>query len=180
MKKTVFLIACMFPLMFLFGQKNENKNVTSNNPTFVETYWIIKSIEGDKVEGNFDILPYIFFEKGNLYYGYTGCNTYFGKFTLKKNKLKMKYSGSTKKICKNMNVESDFLKVLKLEITHFKLEGDNLVLFVKDREVLRCKAGENPNLHIEKGQNNLETTSPTQNQDNVEKEEAKEVEEIRD
>lgn len=184
MKKTILLLSCFLPIMFIFGQKSKNKNENAmvNNPPLIETYWLMKSIDGKAVEGKFDIYPYIYFEKGGMYYGSTGCNTYFGKYTHKKGKLKMNYSGATKKLCKNMSSETAFFKAFRQEISHYKIEGEQLTLYAKDKIMIVCKAGEDPNLNIETKSEYIEipTLSPTQNEDKVEKEEEKEVEEIRD
>lgn len=173
-------MVCMAIATIVWGQTSKKDENNSNMTSLIETYWILQSVEGNPITGTFDITPYILFDKGNLYYGNTGCNSFFGKFTSKKNKLKLKYSGATKKICAVMTTETIFLKALKKEISHYKIEGDILILLAKDREILRCKAGENPNKGGKSDLENIEVATPIQNQDKSEKEEEKEVEEYRD
>ncbi len=164
----------------VLGQTSKKDKNNSDMTSLIETYWILQSIDGKPISGTFDITPYILFDKGNLYYGNTGCNSFFGKFTSKKNKLKMKYNGATKKICANMTTETMFLKALKQEISNYKIEGDILILLSKDREIMRCKVGENPNKGGKSDLENIEVATPNQNQDKSEKEEEKEVEDFRD
>jgi len=180
MKKFFLIMACMAFVTIVWGQTSKKDKNNPNMTSLIETYWILQSVDGKPISGTFDITPYILFDKGNLYYGNTGCNSFFGKFTSKKNKLKMKYTGATKKICANMTTETILLKALKQEISNYRIEGDVLILLSKDREIMRCKAGENPNKGGKSDLENIEVATPTQNQDRSEKEEEKEVEDFRD
>lgn len=180
MKKIFCFILSIVAISFIFGQNPKSKKSSLLEPSFLETRWVVLSIEGKPVSSKNEITPYILFDKGNLYYGNTGCNSFYGKFSVRKNKLKVKYSGATKTLCKNMDTETQFLKVLKQEITHYVIEDSVLILMTNNKELMRCRLPSAAD-HFEKGYDpTIEVTTPSLNQDRIEKEEEKEDQESRE
>lgn len=72
-----------------------------------------------------------------------GCNGIFGQATFKANgKVIFSQIGSTEMFCaKNMNLETDFVKVLP-KITTYKVEGHRLTLSNKDGTRLKFVASD--------------------------------------
>lgn len=153
----------------VFAQK-QNKN--SQAIPFKETFWTLKSIEGTPVAPGNEVAPYIVFDKGNLYYGHSGCNSFFGNYSVKKKKVALKYSGATKKLCADMTTETAYLKALRLDITHYTIEDNTLTLFVKEKPVLVFTAGK----EVEGAKGVIETgdTAPTDAHDKNASEEQRE------
>ncbi|HPY81712.1 MAG TPA: META domain-containing protein [Bacteroidales bacterium] len=180
MKKVFCFILSIVAISFLFGQNPKSKKSSVAEPPFLETRWVVLSLEGKPVSTKNEITPYILFDKGNLYYGNTGCNSFYGKFSVRKKKLKMKYSGATKTLCKNMDTETQFLKVLKQEISHYVIENSVLILMANNKELMRCRLPSDVD-HFDKSSDpSIEVTAPSLNQDKIEKEEEKEVQESRE
>ena len=117
MKKIVFITVLLGCSMFLFAQNNGKKN--EGGVTLKETVWLLKSIEGKPIAGKEARNPYIIFDQGGQYYGNFGCNTFFGQYSAKKAKMKLKYSGATKKLCDFMETETLFLQSLKKNISNY-------------------------------------------------------------
>ena len=107
MKKVFCFILSIVAISFLFGQNPKSKKSSVAEPPFLETRWVVLSLEGKPVSTKNEITPYILFDKGNLYYGNTGCNSFYGKFSVRKKKLKMKYS-ELRRLYKNMDTETQF------------------------------------------------------------------------
>ncbi|MCQ2286176.1 MAG: META domain-containing protein [Bacteroidales bacterium] len=140
MKKFFFGIALMICCGCLFAQKS----TSSDQTPFRETFWYLKTIDGKAINKTNDIEPYIVFDKSNTYYGNLGCNSYFGKYSVSSKKVKLKYSGATKKLCAEMESEEQFLKALKMPVTHYLIENNTLTLLLNGKPYMTFVAGPTP------------------------------------
>jgi heat shock protein HslJ len=118
------------------------KNKTQCKP-LIGTYWSLVSINQNKIP-NIGNAPYILFSESGNYNGVAGCNKYFGTFILNKKTIAIENTGATKKMCANMEIEKLYFGSLKKEINYYKILGDTLILFERNKEVLRYIAKENP------------------------------------
>ncbi|HPE40570.1 MAG TPA: META domain-containing protein [Bacteroidales bacterium] len=118
------------------------KNKVVNKP-LVGTYWSLEKINQIKIP-QFGTIPYILFAESGNFNGIAGCNKYFGTYILNKKTISIENSGATKKMCANMEVEKQYFGALKKEINYYKILGDTLILFERNKEVLRFIAKDNP------------------------------------
>ena len=132
-KKIILLFFIFIQIFFLYAKKD--KKNTENLP-LLDTKWILVEISETPVTQNSDTAFIVFYDtykfSGNL-----GCNLFFGEFTFGKKRIKTDYRGATKKYCMEMQLEEQFLKVLRNDITHYYIENNTLYLFDKKRVV--CK-----------------------------------------
>ena len=141
MKKVFLFIALIVCCSAIYAQKENKSNVTSLR----ETFWFLKVVNGQTVAATNDNEPYIVFDASNTYYGNLGCNSFFGKYSASSKKIKLKYTGATKKLCGDMTTEEIFLKAQKAPITNYTISGNTLILYVKGEEYMKFEAGKNPN-----------------------------------
>lgn len=126
------------------ASSNESMALTGTHWTLTHLY--CEAIEETPAE------PFITFN-GNTVSGNLGCNTFFGNFYASPNgKLDFEYTGSTKKLCQDMNLEYDFISALKSEHLSYTIIGDILIIkgdvmqngeTLKNKEILRFKAVKN-------------------------------------
>lgn len=67
--------------------------------------------------------------------GSTGCNRFSGNIVIKGKEVKISNVATTKMMCKDIENETTFIKVLN-QAALYKIEGDSLFLFSKDGETL--------------------------------------------
>lgn len=123
--------------------RKQKKLQALNNKPLLETCWYLKSVKGEAVPKS-PMKPYLIFENSGTFGGKLGCNRCTGTFFAKKNKMKIEYSGSTKRLCTDMKTEKMFMSALQSQINHFEISNDTLRLSNKDGEVMLFVAGENP------------------------------------
>ncbi len=115
-----------------------------------ETKWMLTHINTMEIKDSPEA-PYITFV-GDRISGNLGCNTFFGTFyASKKGKIDIEYTGSTKRLCNEMQVERDFISALKVDKKSYVISGDILIIrgekmmedgSRREVEVLRFKAEE--------------------------------------
>ena len=138
-KKIIFL-AIIFLQLFVLYAKKDKKN--ADNLPLLNTKWVLTEISEVPVVQNTDT-AYIIFNESFKFSGNFGCNLFFGEYNFGKKRMKIDYVGSTKKYCSDMNLEEQFSKALKNEITHYYIEKNKLVLLQKKK--IMCKfEGINP------------------------------------
>lgn len=116
--------------------------------SLTETKWMLTHLNGVPVKDSPES-PYIIFT-GDRVTGSLGCNTFFGTFYAnKKGKLDIEYTGSTKKLCNEMEVEYQFISAMKSEKMMYTIKGNILSVKgekmdtdgeKKEVEVMRFKA----------------------------------------
>lgn len=132
--------------------KDNISTASSEKPlcSLTETKWMLSHIKGQPVKDSPEY-PYVVFV-GDRMTGSLGCNTFFGTFYAnKKGKIDIEYTGSTKRLCNDMEVEYQFISALKTEKTTYSIVGRELIIRgetmtdtgdKKNVEVLRFKAEE--------------------------------------
>ncbi|MCL1850534.1 MAG: META domain-containing protein [Bacteroidetes bacterium] len=132
-KKSIFLTVIILSLLTLQAKPRKK---TSENLPLHNTKWVLKEVFETPVFRNPDTAFIVFYDNftfsGNL-----GCNTFFGEYSYRKKRMKLDYLGATKKLCTNMNVEEQFLKAIKYDITHYIIEKNKLYLL--NNLVVICK-----------------------------------------
>lgn len=137
MKKLIFPVILMALIGLLSGCKTSKKGVSSDNLPLVGTQWNLVSIEGVEFENDFALRPFLTFDSAGNINGNLGCNTLFGTYTVnKKQKMTLNFQGATKRLCQQMGVERLFIKALKRDIDHYQIQGNELILFEKEFEIM--------------------------------------------
>lgn len=114
----------------------KKKAVMAQNMPLTETCWILTHVKGESIPKSY-ITPHIVFGKDGVYTGNLGCNSFFGNYTYRKDRIKMEYEGATKRLCQNMTVEKLFMQGLHAEFKKYEIRKDTLFLKDADGEVLR-------------------------------------------
>ena len=135
------------------NSESDSANTTASqnkNSKLTETKWMLTHLNMQEVN-ECPESPYIVFS-GDRISGNLGCNTFFGTFyASKKGKIDIEYTGSTKKLCNEMQVERDFISALKVEKKSYVINGNVLIIkgekimgdgTKKELEILRFKAEE--------------------------------------
>ena len=115
--------------------------------TLTETKWVLTHLYGAPFQHSLET-PYIIFT-GDRVTGSLGCNTFFGTFYAnKKGKISIEYTGSTKKLCNEMEVEYQFISAMKSEKMTYLIKGGTLTIYgekmdtsgvKKEMEIMRFK-----------------------------------------
>jgi heat shock protein HslJ len=71
----------------------------------------------------------------NAIYGFSGCNRFFGSFSLNGKNIKFSQLASTMMLCESANVEKDFFADIG-RTDHYRLEGDVLTFYDEDSNKL--------------------------------------------
>ncbi len=121
---------------------------TTKPASLTETKWMLTHLNAVPVTDSPE-RPYIIFT-GDRVTGSLGCNTFFGSFYAnKKGKIDIEYTGSTKKLCDQMDVEYKFISAMKSENMSYVLKEDLLFIYgermdsdgvKKNIEIMRFKA----------------------------------------
>lgn len=141
--KTLLLFTVIFMGISMIGCSTLLKKNKPINKPLIGTFWSLEKINQNQIP-SVGSIPYILFSESGNFNGIAGCNKYFGTFILNKKTIAIENSGATKKMCANMEVERLYLGTLKKEINYYKIVADTLILFERNKEVLRFIAKENP------------------------------------
>ncbi len=94
-------------------------------------YWKVVELNGQKIKVDASATkePHLNLKsEGNRLTGHSGCNSFFGGFTLNPgNKITFSQIGSTRMACPNMETESQLFQVLG-EVDNYIINGDTLLL----------------------------------------------------
>lgn len=131
------IIPLMFVCLMCFTCCKTTKKAASNDMPLCGTQWNLVDIEQTPLPEKLPVQPYIIFDEDGGYHGNLGCNEFMGTYYQNKQKMKMEYSGATKKLCKDMEIEKAFLKALKASINNFYIDGNTLILSEGSKEILR-------------------------------------------
>lgn len=157
MKKILFLVVLFCGSLFLSAQNSGKKNAAGI--PLKETVWLLESIEGKQIAGTEANKPYIIFDQAGQYYGNFSCNTFFGQYSVRKAKMKLKYSGATKRLCDFMETETSFLHALKKNISNYAINGEVLTLYSGTTPIMVFKKGSKKDTVVKGGDASLETPS---------------------
>jgi len=132
-KKIIFFNIILLQIFVLFAKKDK-KN--SDDLSLINTKWVLTEISGMAVYKSMDT-AFIVFHENYKFSGNFGCNLFFGEFTYTKKRIMIDFMGATKKFCFNMNLEEQFSKAIKNDITHYYIEKNNLFLLYRGQII--CK-----------------------------------------
>lgn len=137
MKKII--LVCSLIAILTSNCKTNEKNVDSNDKPLIGTTWQLTHLYCEEIVSDMKTPTLLFSEEGGLS-GELSCNTFFGNYTVNKDRVSLNYIGSTKKLCNHMELEKKYATALKDNITHYVIANDILVLKSKNKEVMRFKA----------------------------------------
>lgn len=101
---------------------------------------MLVALQGEELSKEFALHPFVVFDTAGSFQGNLGCNTFFGEYEIsKKQKMHFEFQGATKRLCSKMEVERRFISTLKRDVTRYELQGDELILFSEDEELMRFK-----------------------------------------
>lgn len=113
------------------GKEKERSEKTIAIPSPLKGItWELIELGGRPIAANQEPTPEIIFsDTSNRVYGNSGCNRFFGTYTLDANKKRLTIGqvGSTMMACPNMNIEQEFLEVLK-KADSYILQENSLIL----------------------------------------------------
>ena len=120
--------------------KTSKKNMKTEKYPLIGTQWMLEALQGEELSKEFALHPFIVFDTAGRFQGNLGCNTFFGAYEIsKKQKMHFEFQGATKRLCSKMEVERRFISTLKRDVTHYELQGNELILFSEDEELMRFK-----------------------------------------
>ena len=132
MKQFIFIYIILAAVLFSYAGKRKR---TEDLP-LLNTKWILIEISETRVNEK-NNTAFIVFYDNYKFSGNFGCNYFFGEFTFRKKRIKIDYQGSTKSYCTSMELEEQFSKAIKNEITNYYIEKNKLYLLNKNKTV--CK-----------------------------------------
>lgn len=147
--KQLVLLSLLIPLFLSCSIKNKNTSAEVN--TLVDSYWMLRSLEGQNVPETVDTrTAYIRFEEGeDEIKGYTGCNRFFGKYEYSEAQsdtdeslqmLRMMELNSTRMMCDNIDQENKLMDILK-RVTGYRISDNVLTLYEGDKAVATFMTG---------------------------------------
>ena len=113
-----------------------NSNTESTHPLLL-THWSLQAIDQKPLPETSPKPPFIVFDTNGRYFGNFGCNNFFGSYYQKKKKIELDYTGATKMLCSDMEMEKAFMKAIKRDVNTFSMNKDTLFLFENGVEVMR-------------------------------------------
>ena len=134
MIKTIFLAG--ISLVLVAGCQQTGSIVEENsvpNSSLTETYWKAVELNGEAVRMNEGAREahLVLKQSDSQVKGFSGCNNFFGTYTLEKDTIHFGPLASTRMACPYMEQEARFLKALS-ETDRFQIEGESLSFFNED------------------------------------------------
>ncbi len=134
----------IIPLVMLtlvcFACCKSTKKATSEDMPLQNTKWMLISLFQEGIPDKLPAQPFIIFDEESNFSGNLGCNDFMGTYYQHKQKLTLSYTGSTRKLCENMETERAMLKALKSDIDNFSISGPTLILLQGNQEIMRFEA----------------------------------------
>jgi putative lipoprotein len=121
----------------------DKKKSTIQNSSFVNTTWLLTSINNVKIDYPADYKQnYIIFTteaEGFKFSGFAGCNNISGTYDVgDHNEIGIKNIVSTKKSCSYSILENDFLNILNNAIS-YKIEDNTMSIYSKNNKTANFK-----------------------------------------
>lgn len=126
------LIVLIFATIAIHSCGNGN----APQPTELEGFWILKSLNGNDAKSEFHgALPTISFNfQDSILSGTSGCNRYTGNFLYNRGELSAPKLASTQRLCIDANNEPVFLAILS-KTNKLSIEN-NVLSFINDNQVV--------------------------------------------
>lgn len=132
------IILMLLLAVAISGCRTGKKMANADKSPLCGTQWNLTAIEGNITDSLAHMSqPFIMFTQNGDFSGNLGCNTFFGTYYKKKHKIELDYTGSTRKLCQEMEMERAMIKAIKKDINHFEIIGKTLVLYAGKEEVMR-------------------------------------------
>ncbi len=124
-----------FLLILILSLATKSCNDTKKQIT-LSNKWEVTSMQNIS---SFEKKPTIQFdEKEKRISGFSGCNNYFGTYSIEKNNLSFNLMCSTRKMCPVLTIENTFMNYLR-NVTHYQIEEGKLFFFNnKDVQLFTC------------------------------------------
>ena len=136
MKFNIVVMALL--ALTITGCKSSQKAGKEKQTPLCGVQWNLTGIEGQFIDStSYMTQPHIVFLKDGSFSGNFGCNTFFGSYYVKKQKIELTYKGANKKLCPNMTMEREMMKALKKQISSYEITGKTLILYEGKDEVMR-------------------------------------------
>ncbi len=140
MRKIMYSLTAIILVLSCSCCKTSKKSLKTEKYPLIGTQWMLVALEGEEFNKEFALYPFIVFDTAGSFQGNLGCNSFFGSYEVsKKQKMKVQFEGSTKRLCSKMEVERRFLAILKRDVTRYELKDDELTLFSDNEELMRFK-----------------------------------------
>ena len=138
MRKVMYSLTVIILILSCGCCKTSKKSLKTEKFPLIGTQWMLVALEGEEINNEFALHPFIVFDTVGGIQGNLGCNTFFGTFEVsKKQKMKLQFEGATKRLCSKMEVERRFLSILKRDVTRYELKDDELTIFSENEELMR-------------------------------------------
>jgi heat shock protein HslJ len=116
-------------------QANKRKKSIENLP-LLNTKWVLTELFETHVSSSTDT-AFITFYDNYKFSGHFSCNLFFGEFSHGKKRIKLDYFGATKMYCKDMALEEEFTKAIKMGKFMYYIEKNTL--FIHNKNSIVCK-----------------------------------------
>jgi heat shock protein HslJ len=132
------LTALLLTLLFVFQQPAVGKCNGGKAKGDIFRNWTLTKLPNfttEQINTIGTIIPNIHFTDGQLV-GFGGCNTLRGgKYTIRKDKIKLENIGSTRKLCIGIeaDVEREFIPLLN-KADHFVVDGKKMTIYTSDNK----------------------------------------------
>ncbi|APY10717.1 hypothetical protein BWZ22_05440 [Seonamhaeicola sp. S2-3] len=136
-------------LFSIITLKTCNNTSLEQNTTMLQDNFNITTLNGTNVSA-FN-LTIAFADSTKQVSGFSGCNRFFGSYTIENNTIKLGPLATTRKMCtpKLNSVESELLDALT-KTNHFSIKNDTLILLENENKLLNAvKKGVSKNISFE-------------------------------
>lgn len=120
-------------------RNTQKEDVEENNQTMFGIEWKLKKIGNKlmKYDEESEIITLLMTSEPENVSGFSACNRYFGKFTLKKGVLTFKDMASTAMMCPEQTMELERRYLMQLEkVNNFVITKEGELHLRKDEKVL--------------------------------------------
>jgi heat shock protein HslJ len=131
--KNIIVLSAIFSFAFfaaLSGGCSSGKQ-TAENASLGSTAWVLESL-GSVTEGASKIT--LKFSDDNKFSGNSTCNSYFGSFKSTESAVTFSNIGSTKMMCDEMNLETDYFNMLR-KADKYTISENELVLYTSGTKI---------------------------------------------
>lgn len=135
------ILRCLLMMASLFALTacvtvTEEGTPESTEVTFTNTDWKLQHVGGQSVDSDKYLqAPYVIFMDDGQVTGFSGCNSFMGRYGTVEGQFRFLSMASTRKACAEGTVELPFLTAMKLTVS-IEIDDDELVLLNDKGEAL--------------------------------------------
>ena len=135
----IFLTTLTFSFTSCSNSAEKNKTEIISDSYFVNTTWLLESINGEKINYPADYKQnFIIFSgesDGFKIQGFAGCNNFSGNYDVgDHNEIGLVNIASTREMCSFAELENEYLKMLS-SATSYNIDGYFMTVFSGDKKV---------------------------------------------